>query len=161
VAKSNKYFDPFTSDDDIIVKGENYDLGSYSTYRLSDWNASTGMETGSVRNPNNWTMQSASGVSQHDFVKLLINPTDKDSVFDLRSSGVRYMDVNGALYSETINVLPIILSYFSTKSHFHLPICHLQLPIQATPIISANLIMTSSEQYQPAIRRVISSCITR
>ncbi len=130
VAKNNKYFDPFTTDDDIIVKGQNYDLGTYSTYRLSDWNASTGMETGSVRNPNNWTMQSASGVSQQDFVKLLINPTDKDSVFDLRSSGVRYMDVNGALYSETITVP----SYYSVILFYREPLSLTNLPPAVTDI---------------------------
>jgi len=51
VFRYNKYFDPFTSDDDIIVKGENYDLSSYSTFNLSSWNSATGLEAGSSRNP--------------------------------------------------------------------------------------------------------------
>jgi hypothetical protein len=116
---NNKYFDPFTTDDDIVVKGESYDLSSYKSYRLSDWNASTGLETGSSRNPNNWTMQSTTGVAQKDFVKLLINPTDKDSVVDLRLFGAKYIDVKGVLHSDFITIAPyysVILFYREAQS---------------------------------------------
>jgi hypothetical protein len=108
-SKNNKFFDPFTEDDDIFVKGDDYNIGTYHSYSLSNWSVSTGLENGSTRNPTGWTFKSVSGIDKQDFVKLLINPTDKDSIFNLKLFGAKYIDVNGTLFSDNIKVPP----YFS------------------------------------------------
>jgi len=102
----NKYFDPYTGDDDIIVKGENYDLGSYSSFNLSSWNAATGLEYGSSRNPTNWIYQSSLGIPQDKFVLFLYNPTRKDSIFDLTKYNAEYYDVNGNIRSGSVTIKP-------------------------------------------------------
>jgi Secretion system C-terminal sorting domain/Cadherin domain/Right handed beta helix region len=98
----NKYFDPYTSDQDVFLISKDYTTYNYQT--LNTWQANTGKDLNSTYNPFNLVYSSASGIDADDFVLLLCNPSEKDSVFDLRPYGARFLDVNGNLVSNSVTV---------------------------------------------------------
>ncbi len=109
----NNYFDPFGSDDRIIGNGDDY--YTYRMFNLSDWSGMTGMEYNSTYNKTNWTYSSNLGISKDNFVLMLTNPSNAEIIYDLRSRGAEYIDVNGTHYSQTIKIpayYSVILFYY-------------------------------------------------
>jgi hypothetical protein len=98
IVDNNKYFDPFSNDPLVIVKG--IDWASNRQYTIQDWNNETGMDGNSTFNPTNWVYNSASGISKEEFVLLLSNPTNQDITYDLRPLAAEYIDVNAPLQSD-------------------------------------------------------------
>jgi hypothetical protein len=98
----NKYFDPFTSDQDVFLISENYATYNYQT--LSTWQGNTGKDMNSRYNPLNHVYSSSYGIEADDFVLLLCNPSKNDSVFDLRPYGARFLDVDGNFIANSVKV---------------------------------------------------------
>ena len=103
----NKYFDPYTSDQDVFLISQDYTTYDYQT--LSTWQGKTGKDIHSRYNPFNHVYSSASGIDADDFVLLLCNPSKNDSVIDLRPYGASFLDVDGKLVANSVT----IPSYFS------------------------------------------------
>ena len=99
---NNRYFDPFTSDQDVFLISQNY--SEYYYQNIDTWRNNTGKDLNSKYNPINHTFSSVSGIDADDFVLLLCNPSKKDSVFDLRRYGAIFLDVDGNLVANTVTV---------------------------------------------------------
>ncbi|MBN2349203.1 MAG: right-handed parallel beta-helix repeat-containing protein [Bacteroidales bacterium] len=102
IIDNNLYFNPFGTHTDIITSGEDY--SSYDSYDFYNWKITSGFDSHSELNPTHWTFQSVSGISEDDFVTLLFNPTDKDSIFDLRNLDTKFIDTHGNLYTDYVTV---------------------------------------------------------
>jgi hypothetical protein len=99
---NNKYFNPFSNKPRIFLISQDYT--QYNFKDLNEWQSVTGKDINSSYNPINWTYSSVSGIQPDNFVLLLYNPTKKDSVFDLRNYGARYLDVDGNLVSDYVMI---------------------------------------------------------
>ncbi|MBN2349204.1 MAG: cadherin domain-containing protein [Bacteroidales bacterium] len=147
---NNRYFNPFGSHTDIMISGEDY--SSYSTYDFNDWKNTSGFDSQSELNPTNWTFQSVSGINEDDFVTLLFNPTDKDSIFDLRNYEAEFIDIYGNLLNESVLVPPYYSSILFYKQKYE--------TTNAPPIINDQTFQiadTVSEGFQ--VGRIIANDI--
>jgi hypothetical protein len=103
----NNYFDPYTSDQDVFLTIRDY--AAYNYQVLNAWQGNTGKDINSRYNPTDLLYSSASGIDADDFVLLLCNPSEHDSVFDLRQYGARFIDVDRNIVANSVT----IPSYYS------------------------------------------------
>jgi parallel beta-helix repeat protein len=109
----NNYFDPFSSDPNIINNGKDY--SSYWMYSLDEWKSFSGLDQNSTFNKTNWFYKSDLNIPKEKFVLLLTNPSDEEITYDLRYKAAEYIDINGNHYTRSIKIpayYSVILFYY-------------------------------------------------
>jgi parallel beta-helix repeat protein len=163
----NNYFDPFSSDPNIIYNGKDY--SSYWMYSLDEWKPFSGLDQNSTFNKTNWFYKSDLNIPKEDFVLLVTNPTNQEIKYDLRYRNAEYIDVNGIHYSQSINIpayYSVILFYYKkvlitnsdtisdttiAKSTFPYKICSVKAPCNSSDFFDVPLIKTTVDTLKDCI----------